>query len=69
MSSFDHYYEKGIAVGVPDIRTDAVVFFFRDREMSFHTHDVLPHVATFNGCFYEAKMKALKKLSRKKSDG
>ena len=66
VSSFEHYYKRGIAVGMPDIRTDAIVFFWRGEEISLPTIAVLgkPPVAKSNGTFYTAPLKKLREIAK-----
>ena len=66
MSSFERYYRRGIAVGMPDIRTDAIVFFWRGEEISMPTITVLgkPPVAKSHGTFYTAPLKKLRALAK-----
>ena len=62
-------YDKGLAVGVPQIRKDTIYFRYRDETFEFPTIQVLPNVAHFNGCYYEAKVSKLRKLKKESSHG
>ena len=62
---FDTYselYKKGVAVGYCNIRSDTLIFRFRDETFEFPTGDVLPGIAFWNGYFYTAPVKKLRKL-------
>ena len=63
-------YKKGIAIGSSDIRTDTMSFVFRKEQFTFPTLKCF-HLSFFNGYFYEAKVKALRKLKTmlEKNDG
>ena len=69
MKSTDMYekvYERGIAVGAPDINNDEITFRFRRELFTFPCIDVIPFVAKYNGYFYEADVKELRKLAKGK---
>mgnify|MGYP001611760925 CR=1 FL=1 len=59
-------FDRGLAVGIQQIRTDSVFFRFKDETFEFTTGEVVPKIAKYNGCYYEAKVKDLRKLDRKK---
>ena len=56
----------GIAIGIPDIRTDAIDFRYQDQTWSFPTYDVVGRIAHYNGVAYEAPVKKLIALAKKK---
>lgn len=56
-------YAKGIAVGHSDIERDGIVFRFRDELFSFR---FTPACAKYNGYFYEAPVRKLRKLKKGK---
>ena len=58
-------YRKGIAVGEADIKTDELHFRFRKELFSFSTMQAM-EVARHNGYFYEAPVKKLRAMKRKK---
>lgn len=66
---FSELYDAGIAVGDSDIRTDTITFHFKKEKFHFPTIAVIPHIATFNGYFYEADIDALRKLEREAAGG
>lgn len=57
-----------MAVGVQQIRTDSITFRFNDEVFDFPTYDVLGYkgIAHYNGSYYEAPIKALRKLKAKR---
>lgn len=62
--TFDGLYKRGIAVGESNIKTDTMTFRFKSEVFEFPTSRVLPSVAIYNGYFYEASVKALRKLAK-----
>ena len=62
---YEGVYDRGIAVGAPDIKTDEITFRFRRELFTFDTEDVI-HIAKYNGYFYEAPIDKLRKLSKAK---
>ena len=58
---FSGLYDRGIAYGTSDIRTDTMIFTFRGEKFEFPTTAVFPYVR-FNGYFYEAQIDDLRKL-------
>ena len=58
--------KKGYAIGVPDIKTDCIMFFYNGREFHVPSHRLLkfPQLAHFNGCHYEAKIKDVRKAAK-----
>lgn len=61
--SFKSLYDKGVAVGVPDIKSDCIIFFFRGEEIPVPSYALLKHPqkARFNGTHYEARIKDVRK--------
>lgn len=59
-------YEKGLAIGQPDIREDAIVFRFKNNLFVVPTEEAL-EFAIFNdsGFRYEAKIKKLRAWAEK----
>ena len=59
-------YRRGIAQGIGQIARDAIFFRYRDETWEFPTYDVLGYrgIAHFNGVYYEAKVKDLRKLAK-----
>ena len=55
-------FERGVAVGVQQIRTDSVYFRFKGETWEFPSYEVVPHIAKYNGSYYEAPVKNLRKL-------
>ena len=66
---FQELYDDGVAIGNSDIRNDMVVFSFRNEKFEFPTIKVVPHIAKFNGYFYEADIEELRKLEREAASG
>ena len=64
--SFTDYYKRGIAIGIPDIKSDCIVFFFKGKEFSVPSYPLLkyPQKARFNGKYYEAKIKDVRKAAK-----
>ena len=56
-------FDKGLAIGVQQIRTDSVYFRFKDETFEFPTNQVVPKIAKYNGSYYEAKVKDLRRLN------
>ena len=71
-SSFSDYYKRGIAIGVPDIRNDQLIFFYRGRngmeEYSVPSAAMLAHpqLAKSNGVHYTAKIKDVRKAAKER---
>ena len=59
--------KRGYAIGVPDIKTDCIMFFYDGEEFHIPTHRLLtyPQLAHFNGAHYEAKIKDVRKAAIK----
>ncbi len=57
-------FDRGLAVGIPEIRSDSIFFRYKDEEWRFPTFHVLPNHAHYNGVYYEAKPARLRKLAR-----
>ena len=62
-------YDKGFAVGVPEIRRDNIHFRFKDETWDFPTGIVLPKYAHYNGVYYQAKASRLRKLAKEQGNG
>lgn len=58
-----------IAFGQPQIKTDTIVFRWKEEVYEFPCAEVVPDHATYNGYFYEAKVSSLRKLARKADNG
>lgn len=60
-------YEKGLAVGIQQIKNDSIFFRFRDETWEFPATIVLGYkgVARYNGSYYEAKVSVLRRLAKK----
>jgi hypothetical protein len=58
---FHALYEQGLAVGHAAIKTDTMVFSFRDEVFEFPGEVVQP-IAKFNGYFYTVPVDKLRKL-------
>ena len=71
MSEFDAFsalYERGVAYGASNIKTDTMIFKFKGQKFEFPTVKV--HALTyFNGYFYEAKIDDLRRLEREAAGG
>ena len=61
-------YDRGIAHGTSDIRTDTMHFIYRGEKFEFPTMVVFPYVR-FNGYFYEAQIDDLRKLEAEAAAG
>lgn len=59
--------ETKIAFGESRIQTDSIVFRHEDEVLEFKCEEVLPHLARYNGYFYEADLESLKALQEKKN--
>lgn len=62
-------YRRGIAQGQSNIRTDTMTFRYRNEVWEFPTTRVIPGVAVYNGYFYEASVRALRKLAKENGHG
>ena len=64
-------YDKGLAVGIQQIRKDSIFFRFRDETFEFPATELLgvKKIAKFNGCYYEAKVSTLRRLAKEKKHG
>ena len=60
--SFEGVYKRGLAWGEADILRDEMTFRFREELFTFPIIDVYG-IATFNGYFYEAKIRKLRELA------
>lgn len=65
---YDALYERGIAVGHSDIKTDTMSFTFRDENFTFPTIKAYP-LAQYNGYFYVAPIDKLRELERDTATG
>lgn len=65
---FEALYERGIAYGATDIRTDSMIFTFKGEKFEFPTIKAHP-IARYNGYFYEAPIDALRKLEAEAATG
>jgi hypothetical protein len=61
-------YERGIAVGHSDVKSDTMVFRFRDEKFELPSIDAM-RVARYNGYFYEAHIDDLRRLETEKAGG
>lgn len=61
---FDSVYEKGFAVGTGQVKTDTMLFRYRDEVFEFPTLLVHP-MADWNGYFYEVPVEKLRALKIK----
>lgn len=62
-------YRRGVAQGQSNIKTDTMTFRYRNEVWEFPTTRVLPGVAVYNGYFYEAPVRALRKLAKENGHG
>ena len=62
-------YDKGLAVGIQQIRSDSILFRFKDELWEFPAFYVLgvngKNIAKFNGNYYEAKPSRLRGLAKR----
>ena len=60
-------FDKGLAVGIQQIRNDSIFFRFKDETFEFPAGEVLGYrgIAKYNGSYYEAKVSALRRLKEK----
>lgn len=60
-------YRRGLAYGVPQIKTDTIFFRYKEETFEFPAIDVLgaKGIAKHNGCYYEANVKKLRTLKAK----
>lgn len=61
-------YKRGLAIGETNIRTDTMTFRFRDEVYEFPLGEALT-VAKYNGYWYEARVKNVRKLALGKRNG
>ena len=54
--------KKGYAIGVAEIKSDCITFFYKGEEFSVPSSRLLkyPQLAHYNGSHYEAKIKDVK---------
>ena len=64
-------YKRGIAIGMGQIKSDAISFRYNDETWEFPTYDVLGYrgIAHFNGMHYEAKVRDLRSLAKRLANG
>ena len=57
-------YDKGLAVGVGQVKTDTLFFRYKDETYEFPAIDLLgiKGIAKYNGIYYEAKVKDLRRM-------
>ena len=65
MSPFTEFYEKGLAVGVSDVKHDAMIFRFRDEQFTLTTLQACKAMK-WNGRTYEMPIAKLRGLLKKK---
>ena len=63
--AFNGIYRRGLAVGESDVRSDQMHFRYREELFSFPTHAVVDCMH-FNGYFYTARVRDLRKLNKAK---
>lgn len=71
---FDDLYEKGLAVGMPEIRTDGVFFRYRDEKFEFPSSILNEkhggrNIVRYDGLLYLASVKKLRALAKKEKHG
>ena len=62
-------FDRGMAVGVPQIRTDSIHFRFKDSVWNLPTYGVVGVFAHYNGCYYEAKVSDIQKFVKEMDHG
>ena len=60
---FGGLYDRGVARGFSEIKTDSIRFLFRDEEYNIPSIHAV-RIAKWNGYFYEAQIKAVRKLAK-----
>lgn len=65
---FAALYERGMAYGHSDIKTDTMTFTFKGEKFTFPTSKAWPF-AKYNGYFYEANIDDLRKLEAELASG
>lgn len=60
--------KPGYAIGVPDIRSDCIMFFYKGKEYHIPSSKLLsyPQLAHYNGAYYEAKIKDIRKAAKER---
>ena len=68
MNEHQQAFRRGIAIGIQNIRNDSIMFRYQNEFLELPTYDVLGYkgVAHYNGTYYEAPIKALRKLLKQK---
>ena len=66
--AFEGLYQRGMAYGHSQARTDTMVFKFKGEQFEFPTIKVHPY-AIFNGYFYECRIDDLRKLEAEAATG
>jgi hypothetical protein len=64
-------WDKCLAVGIGQIKSDAILFRFKDETWEFRAIDVLGYkgIAHYNGSYYEAPVKKLRLLAKAEKHG
>ena len=66
--AFEGIYERGMAYGASNIKTDTMIFTFRGEKFEFPTVVVHPFTR-YNGYFYEAPIDDLRRLEAEAATG
>ena len=64
----DRLYKRGLAGGLPVIKTDMICFRFRDEVFELPTYEILNHrpkIVRYDGVCYVAKVKDLRRFKKK----
>ena len=64
----DAIFERGFAVGSPNVKDDTMSFRFREEVFEFPTLEV-HRFAKWNGYWYEARIEDLRKLKAETAGG
>lgn len=64
LPDFEGVYERGLAIGMHDIKTDTIHFRFKKEFFEFNPREVIG-LTNYNGYFYEARIVDLRALKRK----
>ena len=67
-AQFEALYERGMAYGHSDVKTDTMIFTFKGEKFEFPCAKGL-QVARYNGYFYEAKIEDLRRLEAEAATG
>jgi len=68
MNQFESVYERGLAVGHSNVRTDTMTFRFRDEVFELPTNK-LHGIMQWNNLFYEARVDDLRRVEREQASG